>query len=129
MGGDIMSENMFTTIINDDDQELGFSQEDIENPDKSYYLSSLTISAVVKNLSPVERIVKVNTPFGYQEYLHQWKDESKTYGDGWYPCCHNHVQYKNRYEECPFYGDFQRLINTYGTERVHNAVLKKELSF
>lgn len=124
-----MSENMFSTSITNEDIELGFSQREIENPDGSYFLSASTISAVVKEISPVERIVKIDTPFGYYEYLHQWKDVDKTYGDGWYPCCHNHVSFKNQYERCPFYGKFEELINIYGNQRVHNAVLKKELNF
>lgn len=125
----ILPDNLLKTTITNADQTLGFVQEDIENPDKSYYLSVPTISAVVKNISSVERIIKTNTPFGYQEYLHQWKDESETYGDKWYPCCHNHVQLKNKYEQCPFYKKFDTLVKTYGKDKVHDAVLKKELSF
>jgi hypothetical protein len=124
-----MSESMFSTTITNDDMQLGFSQQDIENPDGSYYLSVPTVSAVVKEISPVERVIKVDTPFGYHEYLHQWKDASKTYGDGWYPCCNNHIRFKNHYESCPFYGRFEEFINIYGSQKVHNAVLEKELKF
>jgi hypothetical protein len=124
-----MPVNTFNTTISSEDQKLGFSQEEIVNPDGNYYLATPTISAVVKNVSSVERVIKINTPFGYHEYLHQWKDSSESYGDGWSPCCHNHVHYKNQFESCQLYSKFEHLIDTYGNDEVRSIVLKKELSY
>lgn len=85
-----MSFRFIADEINDSDRAAGFAEKNIENPKGHYFLEQPEIPAVICEVGPSDRIIKLNETNGISIYRHQryglWpfqKDENKA---TWLPC-------------------------------------------
>ena len=63
---------LYSTELTDNETSLGFKLVDVTNPRGHFAYNPDTVSAVVFQLGPRDRIIKINNPMtGKQEYKHQ----------------------------------------------------------
>lgn len=112
---------MFNTKLTEQDREIGFVIEQIDNPKAHYLGEPQTLSAVVLNISPVERIIKIKSPWGKENYLHQWKCNLS-----WNPCCSGEIERGLHDFEfyCNNYFEFESMLANHDEAYVRRAVLE-----
>lgn len=101
--------------LTDFEKQLGFELKEVEH-DSEHTITGepILIEAVIKEISALERIIKIIKPDGVEEYLHQWKWEKY-----WFPCCTREElrALQNYPYQCSRYGQFESIIEQHGSDR------------